>query len=162
MEYPNDTYPAKDECLPNIPAPTTSVPLTRPPPRRFFRATTPDISTGDPLDGEKAANRGTRLGIYDELTTNSAPVAPVDYGWRDEALKSMNVKVGIMFASKACVQLITNTFVGPLTNKYALILFHLYTCVHIYAVAAACGERGNIPTKPKNCRRKMMLFSRAA
>lgn len=28
-----------------------------------------------------------------------------------------NVEVGIMFASKAFIQLLTNPFVGPLTNK---------------------------------------------
>ena len=28
-----------------------------------------------------------------------------------------NVEVGVMFASKAVVQLIANPFVGPLTNK---------------------------------------------
>ena len=28
-----------------------------------------------------------------------------------------NVEVGIMFASKAVVQLITNPFIGPLTNR---------------------------------------------
>ena len=29
-----------------------------------------------------------------------------------------NVEVGVMFASKAVVQLITNPFVGPLTNRF--------------------------------------------
>ena len=29
-----------------------------------------------------------------------------------------NVEVGVMFASKAVVQLIANPFVGPLTNKW--------------------------------------------
>ena len=29
-----------------------------------------------------------------------------------------NVAVGLMFASKAIMQLITNPFIGPLTNKY--------------------------------------------
>lgn len=40
-------------------------------------------------------------------------------------LLNENVKVGMLFASKATVQLITNPFVGPLTNRYvfcALIL----------------------------------------
>jgi hypothetical protein len=33
-----------------------------------------------------------------------------------------NVETGFMFASKAVVQLITNPFVGPLTNRWAVIL----------------------------------------
>lgn len=33
-------------------------------------------------------------------------------------LTNENVKVGLMFASKATVQLITNPFIGPLTNRY--------------------------------------------
>ena len=36
---------------------------------------------------------------------------------RHRELVSENVEVGIMFASKAVVQLIANPFVGPLTNK---------------------------------------------
>ena len=36
---------------------------------------------------------------------------------RSKELKSENVEVGIMFASKAIVQLIANPFIGPLTNK---------------------------------------------
>jgi len=32
------------------------------------------------------------------------------------------VETGFMFASKAVVQLITNPFVGPLTNRWAVIL----------------------------------------
>lgn len=37
-----------------------------------------------------------------------------------------NVEVGIMFASKAFVQLIANPFVGPLTHKYATCRKVLY------------------------------------
>lgn len=35
----------------------------------------------------------------------------------DKQLLNENVKVGLLFASKATVQLITNPFIGPLTNK---------------------------------------------
>ncbi len=37
-------------------------------------------------------------------------------------LSKENVEVGVMFASKAVVQLIANPFVGPLTNKYVSYL----------------------------------------
>lgn len=37
-------------------------------------------------------------------------------------LTKENVKVGMLFASKATVQLITNPFVGPLTNRYVPVV----------------------------------------
>ena len=37
--------------------------------------------------------------------------------WRHAELVNENVEVGLMFASKAVVQLITNPFIGPLTNR---------------------------------------------
>ena len=36
---------------------------------------------------------------------------------KHKELISENVEVGMMFASKALMQLIANPFVGPLTNK---------------------------------------------
>lgn len=36
----------------------------------------------------------------------------------DDQLLNENVKVGLLFASKATVQLITNPFIGPLTNRW--------------------------------------------
>lgn len=33
-------------------------------------------------------------------------------------LEEENVRVGLLFASKALVQLLVNPFVGPLTNRY--------------------------------------------
>lgn len=43
----------------------------------------------------------------------------------EEQLKEENVAVGLMFASKAVVQLIVNPFVGPVTNKigYSIPMF---------------------------------------
>lgn len=37
---------------------------------------------------------------------------------RHDTLADENVNVGLMFGSKALVQLMTNPFIGPLTNKY--------------------------------------------
>lgn len=36
---------------------------------------------------------------------------------RHETLSAENVHVGLMFGSKALIQLITNPLIGPLTNK---------------------------------------------
>lgn len=38
----------------------------------------------------------------------------------DKDLLNENVRVGLLFASKATVQLLTNPFIGPMTNRYAL------------------------------------------
>ncbi|XP_043911900.1 synaptic vesicular amine transporter [Protopterus annectens] len=44
---------------------------------------------------------------------------------KDSSLLNENVQVGLMFASKATVQLITNPFIGPMTNRigYQLPMF---------------------------------------
>ncbi|KAF4791202.1 Synaptic vesicular amine transporter [Turdus rufiventris] len=53
--------------------------------------------------------------------TPSSPDCPKD----DKELLNENVQVGLLFASKATVQLMTNPFIGPLTNRigYQIPLF---------------------------------------
>ena len=41
--------------------------------------------------------------------------------WKKVQLNKLNTKVGLMFASKPIVQLITNPFIGPLTHRFAKI-----------------------------------------
>ncbi|XP_042711239.1 synaptic vesicular amine transporter isoform X2 [Chrysemys picta bellii] len=43
--------------------------------------------------------------------------APSDCPTKDKDLLNENVQVGLLFASKATVQLITNPFIGPMTNR---------------------------------------------
>ncbi|CAH2323223.1 synaptic vesicular amine transporter [Pelobates cultripes] len=50
---------------------------------------------------------------FDVQTT----VIPSDCPEADSSLLNENVKVGLLFASKATVQLLTNPFIGPLTNR---------------------------------------------
>ena len=38
--------------------------------------------------------------------------------WKNVQLNRLNTKVGFMFASKPIVQLMTNPFICPLTNRY--------------------------------------------
>ena len=52
----------------------------------------------------------------------TTPAAPDDPCGRQ---RNENVLVGAMFASKAFVQLLTNPFIGPLTNR----------CVHSFSVS---------------------------
>lgn len=57
----------------------------------------------------------------EQMTVNvTAP--PSDCPKEDKDLLNENVQVGLLFASKATVQLITNPFIGPLTNRYVMQL----------------------------------------
>lgn len=49
-------------------------------------------------------------------------------------LLNENIKVGLLFASKATVQLITNPFVGPLTNRYVLFVLSLSKSLHLFGI----------------------------
>lgn len=50
------------------------------------------------------------------VVTNKS-VAPSDCPSEDKDLLNENVQVGLLFASKATVQLLTNPFIGLLTNR---------------------------------------------
>lgn len=50
----------------------------------------------------------------------------------NDQLLNENVKVGLLFASKATVQLITNPFIGPLTNRWVVYynsLIKSHSCI---------------------------------
>ena len=53
-------------------------------------------------------SRGSNLFQHHRLTAEER---------KHKELIQENIEVGVMFASKAVVQLITNPFVGPLTNR---------------------------------------------
>lgn len=50
-------------------------------------------------------------------TTESQEEILFEEKWRKEQYDSLNAKVGFMFASKPVIQLLTNPFIGPLTNR---------------------------------------------
>lgn len=52
------------------------------------------------------------------MLSDASKAQVAQYMSKHNELIQENVEVGVMFASKAVVQLITNPFVGPLTNKY--------------------------------------------
>merc|ERR1719422_1533787 len=52
---------------------------------------------------------------FPESTTTTTTLSPEER--KHKELVEENVEVGVMFASKAVVQMIANPFVGPLTNK---------------------------------------------
>lgn len=49
--------------------------------------------------------------------TNLSTLSPEDAELRHEELVEVNVRVGLLFASKAAMQLLVNPFVGHITNK---------------------------------------------
>ena len=57
--------------------------------------------------------------LSSSLTPSSTPATTVLSAEqrKHRELVEENVEVGVMFASKAAVQLITNPFIGPLTNR---------------------------------------------
>lgn len=55
----------------------------------------------------------------EQMIVNVTP-SPSDCPKEDKDLLNENVQVGLLFASKATVQLITNPFIGPLTNRYVI------------------------------------------
>uniref|UniRef100_A0A8D0BHL3 Solute carrier family 18 member A2 n=1 Tax=Salvator merianae TaxID=96440 RepID=A0A8D0BHL3_SALMN len=66
---------------------------------------------------------GTRQGDFyhtqtDQMVVNVTKAPPSDCPKQDKELLNENVQVGLLFASKATVQLLTNPFIGPLTNRY--------------------------------------------
>lgn len=69
----------------------------------------------------------TRLTGFSPQMSTAGPMTPTsvtppqnrsDCPKADDQLLNENVKVGLLFASKATVQLITNPFIGPLTNRW--------------------------------------------
>lgn len=57
------------------------------------------------------------LYCFTENLIGSTTESPEEKEKRHKDLMEENVEVGIMFASKAFVQLVANPFVGPLTHK---------------------------------------------
>lgn len=66
---------------------------------------------------DKPVSVTTPCFYYDPNVTTT--VDPVAVERRHEYMTQENIYVGLMFGSKALVQLITNPFVGPLTNRYS-------------------------------------------
>ncbi|XP_040530754.1 synaptic vesicular amine transporter isoform X1 [Gallus gallus] len=75
-------------------------------------------------ESDKAAPGELQHTQTEPMTVN-ATAAPPDCPKEDKDLLNENVQVGLLFASKATVQLITNPFIGPLTNRigYQIPLF---------------------------------------
>uniref|UniRef100_A0A8C0H356 Solute carrier family 18 member A2 n=1 Tax=Chelonoidis abingdonii TaxID=106734 RepID=A0A8C0H356_CHEAB len=68
---------------------------------------------------------------------------PSDCPTEDKDLLNENVQVGLLFASKATVQLITNPFIGPMTNRYVIsLIFYtlLFIARSLQGVGSSCSS----------------------
>ena len=77
----------------------------------------------DNNDGEPTISSDDYNEPDDGLTPQQRAAIEAEKIRKHKELTHENVEVGVMFASKAVVQLITNPFVGPLTNKYGILTF---------------------------------------
>lgn len=76
------------------------------------------VTSGGPMDSTPIP-----LGQTQGVSSSTSALTPhnstqPDCPKADDQLLNENVKVGLLFASKATVQLITNPFIGPLTNRW--------------------------------------------
>ncbi|KAF7253422.1 Synaptic vesicular amine transporter [Varanus komodoensis] len=74
------------------------------------------------------------------ITKTSPP--PPDCPKEDKDLLNENVQVGLLFASKATVQLLTNPFIGPMTNRigYQIPMFAGFCIMFISTIMFAFSE----------------------
>ncbi|MEE6486708.1 hypothetical protein FKM82_014682 [Ascaphus truei] len=72
------------------------------------------LITGNITEGAQLEELGL---VATRHTAISTTPAPSDCPKADSSLLNENVKVGLLFASKATVQLLTNPFIGPMTNR---------------------------------------------
>ncbi|MGH0179720.1 UNVERIFIED_CONTAM: hypothetical protein FKN15_002273 [Acipenser sinensis] len=94
-----------------------------------------------------ASEETSQKATHFSYTTTSSPItnateAPSDCPKKDKRLLNENVKVGLLFASKATVQLITNPFIGPLTNRigYQVPMFAGFCIMFLSTVMFAFSE----------------------
>uniref|UniRef100_A0A8D0GBM7 Solute carrier family 18 member A2 n=1 Tax=Sphenodon punctatus TaxID=8508 RepID=A0A8D0GBM7_SPHPU len=91
-------------------------------------------------------SEGTRPGDFYHTQTEQMVVnvtkTPSDCPKEDNDLLNENVQVGLLFASKATVQLITNPFIGPLTNRigYQIPMFVGFCIMFLSTIMFAFSE----------------------
>ncbi|XP_026461685.1 synaptic vesicular amine transporter-like [Ctenocephalides felis] len=89
---------------------------------------------------QTASNNNATLPPYDNTTMSTE--SPQERQQRHEELVGETVEVGLMFASKAFVQLIVNPIVGPLTHKigYSIPMFSGFIIMFLSTIIFAFGR----------------------
>ncbi|XP_060624488.2 synaptic vesicular amine transporter [Anolis sagrei] len=94
-------------------------------------------------------SEGTRPGDFyhaqtEQMVVNMTKTPPPasDCPKEDKDLLNENVQVGLLFASKATVQLLTNPFIGPMTNRigYQIPLFAGFCIMFVSTIMFAFSE----------------------
>eukprot|EP00093_Oithona_nana_P013395 13395.XXX_540865_544646_1 [CDS] Oithona nana genome sequencing. len=114
-----------------IPAPTTTTQTTTPRTPFGYNETYYDVDPAIIFEGSSNNDEEPPTissdGDYDNPEDNDGltPYERAEKIRKHKELTHENVEVGVMFASKAVVQLMTNPFVGPLTNRigYSIPMF---------------------------------------
>ncbi|XP_036121552.1 synaptic vesicular amine transporter [Molossus molossus] len=83
--------------------------------------------------------RDLQRGLLPKAMVTNMSVAPSDCPSKDKDLLNENVQVGLLFASKATVQLLTNPFIGLLTNRigYPIPMFAGFCIMFISTIMFA-------------------------
>uniref|UniRef100_A0A8C5WVX6 Solute carrier family 18 member A2 n=1 Tax=Laticauda laticaudata TaxID=8630 RepID=A0A8C5WVX6_LATLA len=71
----------------------------------------------------------------EQMVVNMTKTTPSfsDCPKKDKELVNENVEVGLLFASKATVQFLTNPFIGPMTNRYKYLLYYVSYFLFMFA-----------------------------
>ncbi|XP_053245046.1 synaptic vesicular amine transporter isoform X1 [Podarcis raffonei] len=93
-------------------------------------------------------SEGTRPGDFyhartEQMVVNMTKASPSsDCPKEDKDLLNENVQVGLLFASKATVQLLTNPFIGPMTNRigYQIPMFAGFCIMFVSTIMFAFSE----------------------
>uniref|UniRef100_A0A914DT09 Major facilitator superfamily (MFS) profile domain-containing protein n=1 Tax=Acrobeloides nanus TaxID=290746 RepID=A0A914DT09_9BILA len=104
------------------------------PPRSKPKSKTPSKSSMRPTN--RPINQDS-----EEIERNAQKIREVNEKYRHDALTEENVHVGLMFGSKALVQLITNPLIGQLTNKigYTVPMFTGFVIMFLSTLMFAFG-----------------------
>ncbi|XP_066476967.1 synaptic vesicular amine transporter isoform X2 [Tiliqua scincoides] len=78
----------------------------------------------------------------EQMVVNMTKASSSDCPKEDKDLLNENVQVGLLFASKATVQLITNPFIGPMTNRigYQIPMFAGFCIMFLSTIMFAFSE----------------------
>ncbi|KAJ8263570.1 hypothetical protein COCON_G00160270 [Conger conger] len=114
---PTFLYATEYEKQDPSPASSPGLPVTQRPTEEAFSTILSRYDNATYILRVSAANRSEPPSAPPRPPAGPSPSAASECAVNGEFLEQENVRVGLMFASKAMVQLLVNPFVGPLTNR---------------------------------------------
>ncbi|XP_034940472.1 synaptic vesicular amine transporter-like [Chelonus insularis] len=152
IKHPNATLSEHLEGGHHVTNPTTMIPIIKTTPFTPAKCTCPssNVSDNSPLEFLQATKNPTSVSALG-LTVNTSSVnittkEELERLQRHHELLEETTAVGIMFASKAFVQLLANPIVGPLTHKigYSVPMFAGFIIMFISTLIFAFGRSYSI------------------